>query len=281
MRFLLTLIAGVFTLCPLAWPAADARVAANELPKVVSMNQCADELVLALADPEQVLSVSYFVKDPNISWDADKARNIPANSGRAEEIAAYQPDLVFAGDFSSRSTLSSLQALGLKVIELGHPNSLADVYDLIERVAKAVGHKNRGAELITRLQSSLAARPSGTRKMKTAIVYQPNGFTVGENSLINDLLLAAGLKNAVDRDVASYAAYPMEKLIAEPPDILILDPQVAESPSLAHEVLRHPALERTFSSTQTIEVPSQAWACGTHHVARAVQILREGAGHDR
>ena len=92
------------------------------------------------------------------------------------------------------------------------------------------------------------------------------------------MLSTAGVVNmAALRGLASYAQYPMERLIVDQPDLLILDPQVHAKPSLGHEFLKHPALESTFGSARIVEVPPQAWACGTHHVFAAVQLIRDAA----
>ena len=47
--------------------AVSAAGAAEPLPKVASINLCADQHVLALADPEQVLTVSWLAADPEES----------------------------------------------------------------------------------------------------------------------------------------------------------------------------------------------------------------------
>ena len=49
------------------------RRCAQPLPTVASINLCADQLVLALADPEQILTVSWLAADPEESLLADQA----------------------------------------------------------------------------------------------------------------------------------------------------------------------------------------------------------------
>ena len=51
---------------------APARAAGPGPERVVSMNLCADELVLRLADPAQVAAVTYFARDPRGSTVAAK-----------------------------------------------------------------------------------------------------------------------------------------------------------------------------------------------------------------
>ena len=111
-----------------------------------------------------------------------------------------------------------------------------------------------------------------------AVVYQPNGFTTGANSLVDEIMHAAGLYNiARDTQVSEYGYFPLERLLWGSPDLLILDPQTPTSPALANQVLEHPALRQHFRSVATVTIPPQAWACGSQHIVRAVQLLRAAA----
>ncbi|MES9971754.1 MAG: hypothetical protein ABW092_17100, partial [Candidatus Thiodiazotropha sp.] len=69
-------------------------VAAGPPQRVVSVNLCSDQLLLMLAEPQQVASVSYLSRDPDSSFVADQASRYPLNHARAEEIIRLQPDLV-------------------------------------------------------------------------------------------------------------------------------------------------------------------------------------------
>ena len=261
--------------CLLAFAMFPAlAVEQNQAERIVSINQCADEFLLNIVPKDKLLSVTHFVKDPNLSWDADLAFDIPGNAARAEEVMSYDPDLVFAGDFTSRSTVGLLRSLGVEVVELAHPNSIAEVIELINLVGEATGYQHEAQKLI----DTLVIQNESKESVITAAVYQPNGYTTGKHTLIDDVLSTAGVVNmAALRGLASYAQYPMERLIVDQPDLLILDPQVHAKPSLGHEFLKHPALESTFGSARIVEVPPQAWACGTHHVFAAVQLIRDAA----
>ncbi|MEW8692284.1 MAG: hypothetical protein AB2535_14510, partial [Candidatus Thiodiazotropha endolucinida] len=48
-------------------------IAAEPPRRVVSVNLCSDQLLLMLADPQQVASVSYLSRDPDSSFVADAA----------------------------------------------------------------------------------------------------------------------------------------------------------------------------------------------------------------
>src|SRR6201999_378458 len=56
-------------------PPATAQAA--ELPRIASINVCTDQLLMALADPAQILGLSPYARDPALSWDAAKAGRFP------------------------------------------------------------------------------------------------------------------------------------------------------------------------------------------------------------
>src|SRR5437016_6049551 len=92
---------------------------AAEAPRrVVSFNQCGDQLVLALADPEQIAGLSPYAADPSLSAVAEKARAFPRLDWQAESIIALGPDLVLIGQNDRPVTKHILRSQGLRVYEI-------------------------------------------------------------------------------------------------------------------------------------------------------------------
>ncbi|MFD1380011.1 substrate-binding domain-containing protein [Fodinicurvata halophila] len=117
----------------LLWAGTSASADADAPSRVVSLNLCADELVLRLADREDVASVTWLAHDPSISNVAWQASQVGVNHGLAEEIVPLAPDLVFAGVHTTRTTVAFLKGAGIPVVELGVPQSLDAVYAQIQR----------------------------------------------------------------------------------------------------------------------------------------------------
>ena len=88
MRWRLKLLVALMVL---AMPGSAALAAA--LPRLVSMNVCADQLLLTLADPEQILGLSRFSRDGWQSQAGDISR-YPVLSGGAEDVLLIRPDIV-------------------------------------------------------------------------------------------------------------------------------------------------------------------------------------------
>jgi iron complex transport system substrate-binding protein len=265
-------------LCMAALPG---QARAGEMPqRIVSLNLCADELVLRLANPGRIASVTWLSQDPRSSTVAGLAARIPANHGRAEEVLRFDPDLVLAGIFTTRVTVAFLKRVGIPVLELGVPRTLDEVRSQIREVARALGETERGERMIAGIDARFAAarrkeagdRPSDIR----AVVLRPNGVTVGPGSLADEVISLAGLRNlAADLGIESYGQLPLETAITAGADMLIVDAERDTLPSLATEILRHPALVRLSRRISTAALPSRLWTCAGPQLADAVTTLVE------
>ena len=63
-----------FLLATIALASSGRATSAASLPRLVSMNVCTDQLVLTLADPEQILGLSRFSRDGWQSKAGDLSR---------------------------------------------------------------------------------------------------------------------------------------------------------------------------------------------------------------
>ena len=256
-------------------------VAGDQVPsRVVSLNLCTDELLLMLAQPGQIASLTWLVKDPTLSWLAAQAQPYPSNRGLAEEILVLDPDLVLAGEFTTPTTVALLRELGVPLLQLRMPSNLPEVEAQIERVAVALGRARYGLQVVDEMRTRLAALPplpSGGAAL-TAALFQPNGLTATEDTLVHSALHEAGLLNlAVVRDMPNYARLPLELLLHDQPDLLVLNTYEQRMPSLAQALMEHPVLHKSFGAQRQVVVPAQAWSCGTPHYVQAVEILRHAA----
>lgn len=262
------LILAVLLLCTGMAEAAPRRI--------VSMNLCADELVLRLADLDQVVSVTWLARDPKGSNVATLAMQVERNRGLAEEVMAARADLVIAGRYTTRTTVFLLQQMGQPVLELDVPETFDAVRDQIRLVAAAVGHPERGEAMIAEMEARLAAIGEGAGAPPRAVVLRPNGYTVGAGSLVDTLITRAGFANlAADPGLAAYRQMPLEVLVQARPDFVILDSEPYPEPALAYEVLQHPVLARLPNRPRVIGLPSRLWTCAGPAIVEAVEIMAQ------
>jgi iron complex transport system substrate-binding protein len=234
--------------------------------RIVSMNLCADVLALELAEPGTVKSVFRVAADPEDSPVADLARGIPLNNATAEEILGYKPDLVLAHSYSSPFTLSLLTRAHVPVVQVKDADSFEGVRDNIRRVAAALGEREKGEAWIVRFDKSLAAsaRPKGVHPPR-AIIYQDLGGAAAANTILGALLEHAGFENVVRASSnGGFVNLTIEELIEKRPDLVAVGIYRAHEPSLAHEVLAHPALRAYVDRyARAIDLPAKLWTCGT------------------
>lgn len=255
------------------FPAAPAPAAEVPPPRrIVSMNPCTDVLVWMLAERNRIVSLSHLAADPEVSPIAGEVHVANLNHGEAEEILPLSPDLVFNGPFSHRATTLLLRHLGLRVVEVDAANSLADIRRQVREVGRIIGAPARAEALIARMDARIAAlAPAPGGRRPTAMNYEPNGFSAGAGTLIGDIIAHAGF--TLPGGDAGYRAVSLEGLVADPPDVLILDASYTGAPTLATAILDNPVLKRLPS--RRVSIPNRLWVCGTPAVTKAMVMLAD------
>ncbi len=246
--------------------------------RIVSLDLCADQILIELVARRRIAAVTHLAADPSVSAIAETARGYPVTRGAAEDVLQHDPDLVLAGQFGVSATVSLLQRVGRNVVIVPLASDLDGVRRAIRIVADATGETEAGTAMIAafdaRLARIAAEVATDAAPPPSALVYQIGGSISLEGTLADAALTAAGFSNA-GRNLAHArgAQVPLEALIAHPPDLLVL-----ASPPLAYRTivadnLRHPALRRLTQRVASLELPWRLWLCGTAHVGDAIEDL--------
>lgn len=243
--------------------------------RVVSINLCTDQLALLLAEPGQLLSVSPWGhrKDASVLWR--EARQLPANRALAEEVFLLNPDVVLAGAYTAKPTVQMLQRLGRQV-EIFHPShSMQGMMDNVKKMGNVLGVPHRADALVDDMQRRLAQLRAQNEATPLEVAgYGANNYTGGKSSLEQSLIEAAGLSHyGSQRGIFMGAELPLEKLILDPPDILMMSARDSEQPGRAYETLSHPALVQRFSKQQWFEQSAAHWVCGGPFVLDEIERL--------
>ncbi|HSC15981.1 MAG TPA: ABC transporter substrate-binding protein [Gammaproteobacteria bacterium] len=256
-----------------------AAATADANPRVASINLCADQHLLALADPEQILTVSWLAADPEESLLASEAQRYTLNYGTAEELLNFEPDVVLAGTYTSPFTRTMLRRLGISVVELEPEASIADIERNVRLVAELVGQVARGEQLVATMREQVRAiEANRPRRSLAAVIVRPGGFTVGAESLANELLTLAGFSNvAAERGLDRWGSLSMEALLRSAPEVIVLTGYRSTQPSLANAALDHPALARLGATQRTVTVHTALWACGLPRSIEAAALLQLAA----
>ncbi len=266
----LALFAAMIALVP-----AGATVSAASLPRLVSMNVCTDQLVLKLADPEQILGLSKFSRD---GWQGPAATDIsryPLLSGGAEDVLLIRPDIVVASAFDKRATRELLKANGLRLAELAVPRTLDEARQQIREAGDITGHPDRALQEIARLDAALArARAAVAERHFRVLPLSRRGWVAGSDSFIGSLLGETGLRSAAgDLGFAFGGFASLEAIVNLRPDFIV----VAQAGDFARDdgqaFLLHPALEHFYPREKRIVIPERMTECGGVMLADALDAL--------
>jgi iron complex transport system substrate-binding protein len=251
--------------------------AQEPLPRVMSLNVCTDQLVLALADPAQILSLSALADDADLSFHAATAAAYPKNRGLAEEVFLVRPDVVVTGTYSLHNTTPLLRHVGARVETFDYAQTLESVPGAMGGI---LGQEARAEAIAAAYEAELAALASKpSADAPTAIVYEQNGVVLGAGTLADSVLKAAGFRNlAAEGGYEGMAPYPLELLVRDRPDLVLLGSPFPGAPSLADQFVEHPAIASLKSLRRKGIAPRGSWSCAgpfTVEAVRALKALRE------
>lgn len=244
-------------------------------PRVYSLDQCADQYVLALAPRADIVGLSYRADDAD-SYLRAQARGLPMGRPGLEPILARRAQVVVRYWGGDEALTRALQRRGIKVARIGDAQDFAGVRANVRAVAAALGQPARGAALIAHMDEDLA-QAKGAGRGRTALYLTSGGFTAGPDTLVGAMIAAAGFRNIAKG--ASFEPAPLEKMALSPPDALILgffDPAAMATQRWAfgrHRIVRKLARERAIASLPASILGCPAWfaADGAVRLAQAAR----------
>lgn len=260
----------------LVWACAAVAQAADAPRRVASFNLCADQLVVALADPEQIAGLSPYATQPALSVVANEARRFRKLDWQAESTIVLQPDLVFVGPNDRSVTRRMLVSQGLRVVSVDFVTGLDHARTQIRDMAKLLGHPERGEALVAALDKARArlAAHKGTTP-RTAIVIERGGYAQGPASLAATLLAEAGLSSPPGAPNGYGGFIPLEKLLMLKPDLVFVkDPPSAPNDQGALYFM-HPAMQALYPPERRIALPTRFTMCGGPALVAAFDYLAD------
>ena len=235
---------------------------------IVSLNLCADQFLIALADRGQIAGLTRLSHMPDMSPIAAEAARFPEVGSSAEALLAAQPDLILTG-WPGQADPAVRAGLRTHVLAVPPANSYADIVGQVRLVAKAVGHPDRGEALIRRMDDALAAIPR-TGRGWIAADYQRRGYLSGAGTLMDDMMRRVGLRNlTTELGLPALARLSLEQFVAHRPDFLITSRGKARD--LGSAMLDHPAI----SGIPRLRLPGSLVDCGGPSYPQAIRLLSD------
>lgn len=252
----------------------------THLPRVVSLNLCADAYLMAFAKPEQILGLTQQSSDPTLSAFVEEASNFPVSGGRMANILEQQPDIIIINNYSPPPNKALMDRLGIKIVKLDAANSYQTARTEILQLGKAIHRLEAAKAYLAQLDKELEdARHTELTYMPSIINYQRRGIVVGETHILDDIIQLAGAQN-LGRDTGrTIGPMSLENLIRLQPDYVLSisenDEQTLKAQDRGSEILSHPALQKMFSAERHIYIPQNLTVCAGATTPKAVAHLIE------
>ena len=254
--------------------SSGARAEAQPPVRIVSLNLCTDLLLVHLVARERIAALSILAADPSVSAIAARTAGLALVRGEAEAVLAKDPDLIVTSAYASPATVAILRRLGRRVVTLPLAGSFEGIRDSIRTLAAAVGEPERGAEMIASFDERLALLKTGDDHRPTAVAVEIGSLVATSGSLLDEAMRWVGFANGTaSRRLGPGNRLPLEVLVADPPDLIVLANNAQEFRTAAADNLRHPALKALLQRQHHVVLPLPAWLCGSPHVLASVAQL--------
>ena len=260
--------------CLLSACAQVAERGADAPRRIVSLDYCADQYVLKFADREDILALSPDA-GKRFSYMRAAAEGIPTVRPRTADVLALQPDLVVRTYGGGHDIADFMKEPGVPVVQIGFPQSIAEVRDEVLRVGTELGKPDEAEKLVADMDRRLKALAERSGPQREVLYMTPAGVTAGEGTLVHELFVAAGLRNFQDRP--GWNPLPLERLAYDRPDLIA----AAFFESKTNHVDNWSAARHPVARAQLRELPvvplEGAWtSCGGWFLIDAVEALAEG-----
>ena len=261
---------GTVLISALVWTGA-----ANAGPRVASLDQCADQYVLALAPRADIAALSFRSDDAD-SYLRAAAAGLPRRRASMESVLASRPGVVVRYWGGDELMARRLAGRGIAVVKIDDAQDFAGVRANIARVAAALGRPAAGAALIARMDARLAAA-HGAWAGRRALYLTPGGYTAGQGTLVGAMLSAAGLRSAAP--APGFAPVSLERLVVDPPQAFVLGFFDEASAGTSHwSIAGHHALQRAMAGRRLASLPGAILGCPAWFAADGAQALADARG---
>lgn len=250
-----------------------ASVAQAQPLRIMSLDQCADQYVLALS-PDSQLALSPRADDPD-AWLRREAAGRLRLRPTLEAAVGFRPDVVVRYWGGEPRLLTALEQRGVKVILIEDAVDLEGVRRNIRTVAGGLGQVERGRRLESRMNAKLARAAPARRATQApgAVYLTSGGFTSGPGTLMDAMMRAAGFRNLTT--APGFGAISVERIAMNPPARFILgffDQLRADLRGPG----RHPVVRRAAEGRTAARLPAATLTCPAWFAADAVAMLAEG-----
>lgn len=246
--------------------------------RIVSLDYCADNYVLKLADREQILAVSPGA-EKSFTYMREAAVGLPSVRPITEDVLILKPDLVVRSYGGGPNAAAFFERAGIPVLQVGWASNIdgegmGSIPGIIQHMADGLGHPERGQTLIQEFRMRLSELQE-REQSDTAMYMTPGGVTSGPGSLVHEMMVMAGVENF--ETTPGWRSLPLERLVYEQPDIIVAAfyESLSNQPD-AWAASKHPVARTLLNEPDTVPLQGAWTACGGWFILDAVEAIAEG-----
>jgi iron complex transport system substrate-binding protein len=201
-------------------------VVLRDYRRIASASVVADDLLLALAEPQRIVGLTHYGRE-NVDRAFAYGDRIEIQSAAdVELLRKSRVELLILNHFGAPAELARLRDAGIEVFNLGDMRGVATLVPNIETVALLLGDHARGVRLAQsfqrRLHAVAADIPREHRKRALYVsAYGGQLFGGAANTSYHDVLTSAGLVDVAAAQFSDWPHYDPEQVFGFDPDLIV------------------------------------------------------------
>lgn len=264
-------------------PAKPERIAAD--------SEFLDEMLLSVVPPERLAACSISSKNPAVSFIAEETKDIektiPLMAGLSmEDVGAIEPDLIICSDYSDKKRIELWRSMGLPVVVVKGPQSVAEAEAGVRLIAAAAGEKERGEKVVAQMEERLARTDAKIRALgrprPTALLITQMTSYGGAGSMYDDLLTRAHIDNAITKmGVSNGSLFSLEAAVESDPDLFFVTADKENDETGAQQYrddfLANPAVAQMRAARHIVPLADKYLYAASQNCVYAVEAMANGA----
>lgn len=230
-------------------------------PMAVSLDYCADQFILSLADRDQIMALTTEAIEEH-SFYRNRAKGLPLFRPNSENVLHMAPDVVIR-NWGGFNMLPLLKRADIAVATAEYGSGSEILYQNMRHMGAALEQSERAEHMIRNHQKRLSALKKQTASGLRAAYIAPGGITAGKNTFVNDIIKLAGLVPISEElNLMGWQPLPLEALVQNPPDIIIGSFFNQKNIHVSNWSLsRHGRIREMLNIIPTIMVPGRYLSC--------------------
>ncbi|MCD8904492.1 ABC transporter substrate-binding protein [Staphylococcus chromogenes] len=199
----------------------------NKVPnRIISLIPSNTEVLYELGLGDHVVGVSTVDDYPK---EVRHKTQFDAMKLNKEALIKAQPDLILAHESqkaSQEKVLKSLENSGIKVVYVKDAQSLNEMYQSFEQIGHATNKEKEAQTLVKETKANVEKVVNKAKSRKEQpkvfieIASEPEIYTVGKQTFMNDMLIKLKAKNVFD-DQKGWPTVSKEDIIKKNPDVML------------------------------------------------------------